>query len=346
MLRPRTPEEVREAVLAHPRLRVRGGGSKPALSQPEEGEALLDLSELRGVVEYDPEELVLVALAGTQVAEVEALLKAKSQHLPFHPPLSGQGATLGGTVAAGLSGPLAQRFGGVRDFLLGVRFVDGQGRLLRGGGKVVKNAAGFPFHRLMVGALGAFGVLVELAFKVFPAPPATRTLRVAFPSLEEALPALERLLLAPLDLMALDLLPPGTLEVRIGGFPEALGPRLEKLKRLLGREGEVLEEDEAHWEGVRNLAFLEGPLLLKVPSRLDLIPLLEGLPLGRRRYLMGGSVLYAEGDREALKALKAAGLAHLVLKGAEEDPLFPKPQDPFFRKVKAALDPMGRFPLR
>ncbi|BAW01341.1 FAD/FMN-dependent dehydrogenase [Thermus thermophilus] len=102
---------------------------------------------------------------------------------------------------------MRHRFGGLRDFLLGVRFVDGEGRVVRGGGKVVKNAAGFPFHRLMVGSLGAFGVMVELSFKVFPRPRTTRTLRVRRENLEEALADLERLRLLPLDLLALDLVP-------------------------------------------------------------------------------------------------------------------------------------------
>jgi glycolate oxidase FAD binding subunit len=345
MLRPTTPQEVQEAVLTHPRLRPRGAGTKPALSSPKEGEALLDLSGLRGILEYEPEEFVFTALAGTPLGEIEAALKAHGQYLPFDPPLLGKGATLGGTVAAGLSGPMRHRYGGVRDFILGVRFVDGEGRLVRGGGKVVKNAAGFPFHRLMVGSLGAFGVMVELSFKVFPRPRATRTLRVAMPGLEEALAALERLRLLPLDLLALDLLPPATLELRLGGFPESVKERLEKLRGLLGG-GEVLEDDEGHWQGVRDLRFLEGsPIHAKVPAGLARIPFLEGLPLGPRRYLDGGEVLYVGLEEEGLKALKEAGIPHLVLRGTQ-DPLSPKPQDPFFLGVKGALDPKGRFPLR
>jgi glycolate oxidase FAD binding subunit len=351
MLRPTTPQEVQEAVLTHPCLRPRGAGTKPALSSPKEGEALLDLSGLRGILEYEPEEFVFTAWAGTPIQEIEETLRAHGQYLPFDPPLLGKGATLGGTVAAGLSGPMRHRYGGVRDFILGVRFVDGEGRLVRGGGKVVKNAAGFPFHRLMVGSLGAFGVMVELSFKVFPRPRATRTLRVAMPGLEEALAALERLRLLPLDLLALDLLPPATLELRLGGFPESLKARLERLKALLGQEEgleevEEVAEEEAHWQGVRDLRFLEGsPIHAKVPAGLARIPFLEGLPLGPRRYLDGGEVLYVGLEEEGLRALREAGIAHLVLKGSVP-PLFPSPLDPFFGRVKGALDPSGRFPLR
>jgi glycolate oxidase FAD binding subunit len=345
MLRPTTPQEVQEAVLTHPCLRPRGAGTKPALSSPKEGEALLDLSGLRGILEYEPEEFVFTALAGTPLGEIEAALQAHGQYLPFDPPLLGKGATLGGTVAAGLSGPMRHRYGGVRDFILGVRFVDGEGRLVRGGGKVVKNAAGFPFHRLMVGSLGAFGVMVELSFKVFPRPRATRTLRAIMKGLEEALGAVEKLRLLPLDLLALDLLPPATLELRLGGFPESVKERLERLKGLLGG-GEVLEEDEGHWQGVRDLCFLEeSPIHAKVPAGLARIPFLEGLPLGPRRYLDGGEVLYVGLEEEGLRALREAGIAHLVLKGSVP-PLFPSPLDPFFGRVKGALDPSGRFPLR
>lgn len=247
-------------------------------------------------------------------------------------------------MAAGLSGPLRHRYGGLRDFLLGVRFVDGEGKVVRGGGKVVKNAAGFPFHRLMVGALGAFGVMVELSFKVFPRPRTTRTLRVRREGLEEALADLERLRLLPLDLLALDFIPPATLELRLGGFERSVEARLKRLQDLLG-EGEVLAEDEAHWEAVRDLGFLEGsPVWVKVPAKPHLIPRLEALPLGPRRYLDGGEVLYAGTTEEGLKALREAGLPHLVLRGAEA-PLFPEPQGAFFAGVKKALDPKGRFPL-
>ena len=108
------------------------------------------------------------AAPATPVAEIERRLAAHGQYLPFEPPLAGCGATLGGTVASGLNGPGRYRYGGVRDFLLGGTFVDGEGRLVRGGGKVVKNAAGFYLHHLLLGSLGRLGIFVELTFKVFP----------------------------------------------------------------------------------------------------------------------------------------------------------------------------------
>ena len=166
--------DVQDAVRAGRVLPV-AGATKPALSGLADGVAPLDVSGLRGILDYDPGELTLTARAGTPVADVAAALADHGQHLPFDPPLAAAGATLGGVVAAGTSGPGAFRHGGVRDFVIGVRFVDGTGRLVAGGGKVVKNAAGFDLPKLMVGSLGRLGVLVEVSFKVFPAPQATLT---------------------------------------------------------------------------------------------------------------------------------------------------------------------------
>src|SRR5690606_9356314 len=161
---------------------VVGGGSKAGLVAGD-AEVRIDLSALRRLVEYDPGEFTFTAAAATPLREVREMLAAHGQYLPFDPPLADAGATLGGTVAAGRRGPGRLRYGGVRDFLIGIRFVDGRGALVQGGGKVVKNAAGFDLPKLMVGSLGRLGILTELTFKVFPAPPATASLRADFPAL-------------------------------------------------------------------------------------------------------------------------------------------------------------------
>ena len=115
-------------------------------------------------------------LAGTRVSEVVATLGEQGQYLPFDPLLADSGATIGGTVASNASGPGRFRFGGIRDFLLGVRFVDGRGNCIRGGGQVVKNAAGFDYPKLLVGSQGKLGLIYELTFKVFPRPESYATL--------------------------------------------------------------------------------------------------------------------------------------------------------------------------
>jgi glycolate oxidase FAD binding subunit len=349
VLYPTSPAEVQEAVRSHPRVLPRGGGSKPALSTPREGQAVLEMSGLSGVLEYDPGEYVFVARAGTRLAEVEQLLAQNGQYLPFDPPLLEQGATLGGTVAAGLSGPMRQRFGGVRDFILGVQFVDGEGNLVRGGGKVVKNAAGFDLPKLMVGSLGRLGILTELAFKVFPLPKATATLQIPFPGLEAALEALYKLAGSPIELYALDLEAPATLVLRLGGLPEALPARLERLQLFLSKSGEVLQgEGEAQYWRNLNPLNLGGGYLVKVALTARQIPALEKAPgSAPRRYMSAGNLLYlAWNDAlERLEALlRSQNLSGLVLKGAT-----PRPQigidlaHALGRKVTAALDPQGRF---
>lgn len=367
-LQPTTPAEVQTAVKAYPRLLPRGGGSKPALSTPSAEVESLDLSGLSGIIEYQPQEFTFTALAGTPLAEVETLLNQQGQYLPFDPILVQHGATLGGAVAAGTSGPGRYRYGGVRDFLLGVQFVDGLGELIRGGGKVVKNAAGFDFPKLMVGSLGRLGVLVELTFKVFPSPAAYTTLRLTYNGLHETLTSLYRLMSASLDLEALELEPPGRLWIRLGGLPEALPPRLDRLREFLGIDrdaGEVHEgeEETALWQQVREFEWLsEGCSLVKIPLTPARIPALEeyflypggdGQTDARRRYSVGGNILWLAWP-ESLSALETIlteqNLTGLVLMGPpdpthlSQSPLLGRqPGGAFSRRVKGALDPDGRF---
>src|SRR3954452_23844304 len=183
-LAPESFAELVDAVRSTPHLLAVGAGTKPRLSSVDA--VKLSTARLRGISEYDPSEFTFTAGAGTPVSEIAAALAERGQYLPFDPMLVDAGATLGGTVAAGPSGPGRFRFGGLRDFILGVRFVDGAGRLLRMGGKVVKNAAGFDLPKFFVGSLGRFGVLAELTFKVFPRPAASLTLRLNAETLDAA----------------------------------------------------------------------------------------------------------------------------------------------------------------
>lgn len=348
-LYPTSPAEVQEAVRTHARVLAKGGGSKPALCTLGPDQTVLEMRGLSGVIEYDPSEYVLVAKAGTRLAEVGHLLAQHGQYLPFDPPLVEQGATLGGTVAAGLAGPMRQRYGGVRDFILGVQFVDGQGNLVRGGGKVVKNAAGFDLPKLMVGSLGRLGLLTELAFKVFPYPKATATLRVGFSRLEEALEALYRLASSPIELYALDLEPPATLVLRLGGLPEALPPRLERLAAFVGRAGDLLqgEAEARYWRNLNRLDLGEG-YLVKVALTTRQIPDLEqALSSTPRRYMSAGHLLYLSWNDELPRLdalLKSLSLSGLVLRGPAPIPQIGIDlEHPLGHKVRSALDPQGRF---
>ncbi len=167
-------DRVRQAAADGTPLCIRGGGSKVFYGRYCEGEPL-DLSGHRGIVSYEPSELVVTARAGTPLAEIESVLAEHGQLLPFEPPHFGQNATLGGMVAAGLSGPRRPWGGSVRDAVLGVKLLTGRGEVLRFGGQVMKNVAGYDLSRLMAGALGSLGVLLEVSVKVLPRPAEERT---------------------------------------------------------------------------------------------------------------------------------------------------------------------------
>lgn len=354
-----TPDDVQARVAAAiesgARLLPRGGGTKPALSTPADGASNLDLSDLSGVLEYLPEEYTFTALAGTRVQDVAALLAEKGQYLPFDPLLSERGATLGGTVAAGANGPGRQRYGGARDFLLAVRFVDGMGNLVRGGAKVVKNSAGFDLPKLMVGSLGRLGVLVELTFKVFPAPEAYATLTSSYPSLDAALKEIVRLSQSPLELHALDLEPAETgwrLWLRLGGLANALPARIERLRAFLSPAKAETTEDGV-WGTVKGLDWVpDGWSLIKIPLTLKRIPALEARLQeieNRRRYSAGGNVAWlacpATIDLDPIDPiLTGLNLSGLVLLGPPgKTRLGIDPGAPFARRIKQALDPDARF---
>ncbi len=170
-------ERIIEAAGERRALRIRGGGSKDFLGQSFEGE-LLDVGLLSGIISHEPTELVITAYAGTALREVEAALAARGQMLAFEPPAFSETATLGGVVASGLSGPRRASAGAARDFVLGLASIDAQGRLLRFGGQVMKNVAGYDVSRLMCGAMGILGLITEVSIKVLPRPAAEATVRM------------------------------------------------------------------------------------------------------------------------------------------------------------------------
>ena len=354
-LTPATPEDVQAAVREHRRLLPCGGGSKPALSKPVGDDVtLLDLSALAAVLEYEPDEYTFTALAGTPLAKVQALLAEHNQYLPFDPPFAPRGATLGGTVAGNTAGPGRYRYGGVRDFLLSIRFVDGTAALVRGGSKVVKNAAGFDLPKLFVGSMGRLGVLVELTSKVFPRPPQYATLKVDYPTLNDALHALQHLARAPFDIHALDLTPPAVLWVRIGGLPAVLPARLDNLRAALGAGDVLAAADEAEvWQAARELSWAApDAALVKVPLTPQRIPALDAAlerHAARRRYSVGGNLAWVAWPAPLNKLdalLTAQGLSAVALLGANPTgrPILGKqPDATFMRYIKQALDPGGRF---
>lgn len=351
-MNPTSIEDLQAMVRATPHVLPRGGGTKAALSTSRNGAAAIDTTALTGMLEYEPSEFVFTARAGTRVADVRAQLAEHGQYLPFDPLLADQGATLGGTIAAGTNGPGRYRYGGVRDFLLGVRFVNGAGEVVYAGGKVVKNSAGFDIPKLMVSSLGQLGVLVEASFKVFPKPEAYVTVRVKCSALNDALNVVQQLYVSPLDLDSFDLEPVSTGEtivwLRLAGLKSALPGRIARVRHAVG--GEVIDDDDALWRDVRELKWLPaGWSLLKVPVTPKRIPPLDQAlpPMALRRYTGGGQGAWiALPDRvETLEPiLIAQGLAGLVLIGASgRVRLGVRTGESFERRVKDALDPQRRF---
>ena len=350
---PASATELAEVVRSCPRCLARGAGTKPRLSALEVPR--LSTLELRGIVEYEPSEFTFTAKAGTAVRELADTLATCGQYLPFDPMLMDSGATLGGTVAAGLSGPGRLRFGGLKDFILGVQFVDGLGRMLRVGGKVVKNAAGFDLPKFFVGSLGRFGVLTELTFKVFPSPAATLTLKLTATNIESATQMLVEISKGRWQAEALDILP-GSCDVylRLGGPAEAL----QALARdILGRwPGEMLPGPDAQrvWSDLREFkwAHPQGALMkiALTPSTLrSFYHGLHSLNDARLHVSAGGDMAFVSlGATEQIalinELLKRLGLSALTFRGAAPLWCGASQRLKIADAVKQALDPQGRFP--
>lgn len=335
-------------------LRIRGGGtSRPWRdddARPHAG--VLDLRALAGITTYDPAECVVTVLAGTPVRHLADTLARHGQYLPWDPPMAGDGATVGGMLASGLSGPGRYRYGGVRDFVIGARVVDGRGRLIASGGQVVKNAAGFLLHHALVGSAGRLGVIAEVSLKVFPRPEATRTLVVRAGTLAEALDAHERFRVANLDLDALDLdAASATVSARLAGAADALNARAERAVRLVGRAADTCTgaAEAQHWQAQSLAHWPLAGATVKVPvtpSRLG-ATLAALMPHGPCRVSVGGAVAFLHNTQplDALDtAFAAARLRGAVVRGPDAGtPLGIRHAAAFADRVRATLDPDGRF---
>ncbi len=351
-------ERVRCAADAGHPLYIRGGNSKDFYGGPPAGEPL-DTCRLRGITSYEPSELVVTALAGTPLAELEALLAGKGQCLPFEPPRLGAvpAGTAGGMVAAGLAGPARASVGSVRDYVLGATLINGRGEVLRFGGQVMKNVAGYDVSRILAGSLGVLGVIAEVSLKVLPLPPAQATLE--FPcSQAEALRMLNEWGGQPLPLNASCWMSSestgsgnGTLYVRLRGA----GAAVESACARLGGERSGETAAQAIWDACRDhhlplLARRDGTDLwrVSVPQAApvlmpDTAPIVEWHGAQRWYRLPAGQ---AQRVREAAHA--AGGHATLF---AAADPATPTPRfdalsaplERIHRALKREFDPRGIF---
>ena len=339
----RLSEKVREAARSKAGLRLRGGGTKDFYGQSLEGE-VLDTRGLFGIVAYEPSELVITARCGTRLAEVEAVMRERGQMLPFEPPHFGESSTFGGAVAAGLSGPGRQAAGALRDFVLGVKIMDGRGDVLRFGGQVMKNVAGYDVSRLMAGSLGTLGIILEASLKTLPVPVAEATLRFELPE-DRAIEQLNRWGGKPLPISA-SAWNDGTLAVRLSGAAAAVREATKKIG------GELMEGENARqfWNGIREQTdrFFsnDAPLWrLSVPSTTPPLKL-----QGAQLIELGGALrwLHSHADARTVReaARRAGGHATLFRGGDKAAGVFQPLASALMklhRELKREFDPQGIF---
>jgi glycolate oxidase FAD binding subunit len=367
---------VREAAARGARLRLVGGDTKARLGRPPQDEATLSARGLSGITLYEPAEMVVAARAGTPLAEVQALLAARGQMLPFEPMdhralLGSAGAPSFGAVAAiNNSGPRRINAGAARDSLIGVRFVNGRGEAIKSGGRVMKNVTGLDLVKLMAGSYGTLGLLTEVTFKVLPVPERVATLVFAGLDDSRAIEALSAALGSPFELTGAAHLPAGldgaearTL-MRLEGFSDSIDYRLGELRRLLKRFGapEVVEAADL-WGRIRDAAPFAGTdaavwRLSTAPTRGPALTAGIARTLQARWYYdWGGGLVWletaSEGDAGAAAiraAVKAQG-GHATLVRAPDAvraavPVFEPLAEPLMRVsqgIKAAHDPAGVF---
>jgi glycolate oxidase FAD binding subunit len=328
---------VRHATESRTPQRIVGGDTKSFFGRSVAGETL-ELARHQGILRHDPAELVLTARAGTPLAEVEASLAAQGQRLPFEPPHFGERATLGGTVASGLAGPARAWSGPLRDFVLGVRVLAGDGRVLHFGGEVMKNVAGYDVARLMAGSLGTLGVLLDVSVKLLPLPQDQRTLAL---ELNEPA-ALEKL--GQLSRGAMPLTAGAWVDGRLYLRFEGSTATLEDVQRRIG--GEALDAAGALWVSIREQTHpffnADGPLW-----RCILPPLAPSLAVASSALIeWNGQQRWYRTARDDMFDLAAAAGGYATLfrhapDGSEPFAPIPAPLLHLHQGLKRVFDPAG-----
>ena len=322
-------------------LRLRGAGSKDFYGEALAGE-MLDLSGWRGIVDYEPSELVITARCGTPLSQLEAALDERGQFLAFEPPAFGADPTIGGVIAAGLSGPRRPYAGAARDFVLGARLLTAGGELLRFGGTVIKNVAGFDVSRLLCGSLGILGAITEVSLKVLPQPRLEETLRLEL-SAPAAVESFNRWAALPLPISAAAWWQ-GMAAVRLSGAPPAVRAARERIG------GDLMDGGAAQtwWDSLRHcrLPLFEREVLWRVSLPAAAPP----LPLAGELLIDWGGALrwYAnpEGDATVRTLAAQAGGTALCWRGPAPQGRFhplPPAVAKLHRRLKERFDPQGIF---
>ena len=336
-------EHFKERVREGRPLRIRGGGTKDWYGQRLEGD-VLDTREYAGIVDYEPTELVITARCGTLLSDVEAALAERGQMLAFEPPHFGAGATIGGAIASGLSGPRRANSGAVRDFVLGCTLLDGKGDVLRFGGQVMKNVAGYDVSRLLAGSLGTLGLLLDVSVKVLPRAPREATLVFDGVNEIDAIRSLNEWAGQPLPVSA-SCWHDGVLALRLSGANAAVDAAI----RSLG--GDVMPDCARFWESLREQrhAFFDGDMplwRLSVPSTVGAI-----VPGSPQLIEWGGAQRWLRAPADAAERIRATvracgGHATLFRGGDKSVGVF-EPLAPaigrIHERLKAGFDPAGIF---
>lgn len=343
-------DQVRTARADRTALDIHGGGTKAFYGGVADGQPL-DVRPLAGISSYEPTELVVTVRAGTPLVELEATLAERGQCLPFEPPRFAPGGTVGGMVAAGLSGPARAAVGGVRDYLLGATVLNGRAELLSFGGQVMKNVAGYDVSRLLAGSLGILGVICEVSLKVLPQPVATRTLRFECDQ-ARALEQLQAWGGQPLPLNA-SAWWQGMLVVRLAGAAAAVDAatvRLggEAIDPTLARSfwTGLRDQTDEYFDAARGAADDGTPLWrLSMPPTAPVLPLAGNSLLewgGAQRWLISPAPA-----PEIHAAAQAAGGHAQRFRGGDRSAsafaTLSPPLEQIHRRLKQAFDPDGLF---
>ncbi len=322
-------------------LNIVAGNSKHFLGRQTSGDEL-QVNQHRGIIEYDPRELVITARAGTPLKEIEKVLADAGQMLPFEPPHFSESTTLGGAIASGLSGPRRPYAGSARDFVLGCKILNGKGEIVHFGGQVMKNVAGYDVSRLMAGAYGTLGVILEISLKVLPLPTKSITL-VHECSMQEGIDYMSSLLTQPLPVDGACYYK-GQCYLRVSGGEQSVNDALKKLK------GEELNPRSQFWQRLRDhgLSFFDSPTplwrLAVKPATLAID--IEGEWLldwgGAQRWLVSNESC----DHIRTLAQQQGGHATLFRGGDRSSDIFQPLSAPMLalqQRLKTSFDPHGIF---
>jgi glycolate oxidase FAD binding subunit len=322
-------------------LQIHGARTKDFYGEAVSGEPL-DVSDYRGIIDYEPSELVITARCGTRLTEIEAALAERGQFLGFEPPRPAGDPTIGGVIATGLSGPRRMQAGAARDFVLGVHLMAADGEVLRFGGQVMKNVAGFDVSRLLCGSMGIFGILTELSIKVLPKPRAEETMRLEMTA-RQAVETFNRWGGQPLPISAAAW-HEGAAWIRLSGAE----PAVRAAQAVIGGDRVFASLARKWWDALRHYIHPvfanECVWRVSVPStapplQLPFEPLID----------WGGALRWYSGDTSEFDvrglALAAGGTAMRWRGPGSESKFHPLPRAvmEIHRRLKRSFDPHGLF---